>query len=277
MCDQEKITTHPGIGKWHDLPAWVSHKHHWFVVTDTHGDFDCMDTLVKAAPKEARIIHLGDIGDRGDFSYECFELLDQRPDIELIRGNHDLFVHEFLFGSDPILNRVNLEIWLHNGGASFIDRIYYDIEAQELLKRVILRQKLYLFDGNLFFVHSGLRVQDDFLSLSQKEFLQLEDYNVRFPENPQHLSWLGDAPGFFDQDENTVWKNFPVKPFFIHGHRRCSKLDASETPMSPLDKMRTRPRIDTWRIGVDTHLGLNGLEIKDGMFRFYEVVPKTSD
>ena len=61
--------------------------------TDLHGNLQALEAILKALDEEKvdRIICLGDVIGVGPKSNECVEILRNRPDIECIYGNHELY------------------------------------------------------------------------------------------------------------------------------------------------------------------------------------------
>lgn len=258
------------ITAWKPLPKWVSHNEHWYVLADTHGRIEPFRELLAAAPEGARIIHLGDIADRGRYPYECYQEIASRPDMVLVMGNHDMMAKKVLLQLDMPLYAYSLwsQVWLRNGGGATMKAFSGNEEREALLSTVLERQKLYHFDGNLFFVHSGLFPEDDFRELAQKEDI---DVSELLNMNVFHLTWRADDwPQFWEQDENCAWKGFPVKPFFVHGHKRCSRTHAGDYTNYG-EKAEFLPREDTWRLGVDSCEGMSALEIRDGQYRFHDI------
>lgn len=258
------------ITPWTALPDWVSHGDHWYVLSDTHGRLEPFRELLSAAPEGARLIHLGDIADRGHQPYECYQEIAARPDMTLVMGNHDMMAWKVLFDLEmPMRDYVIwMRLWMRNSGSTTMKAISEIDDREDLVKSVLDRQKLYHFDGNLFFVHSGLFPEDDFQELAGKEDIEtheLSEYELF------HLTWRADDdPRFWDRTEGTTWTGFPVKPFFVHGHRRCSRTHAREFT-GICEKSLYLPREDTWRLGVDSSEGMTALEIKDGKYRFYDI------
>ena len=81
-----------------------------YAIGDVHGRRDLLQALLQAirtdsAGREARIIFLGDIIDRGPESRQCLDLviatLDSYPGSRLILGNHEEFLLSFLDAETP--------------------------------------------------------------------------------------------------------------------------------------------------------------------------------
>ena len=97
-----------------------------YAIGDVHGRRDLLQALLQAirtdsAGREARIIFLGDIIDRGPESRQCLDLviatLDGYPGSRLILGNHEEFLLSFLDAEPPEQRNSVASRWLSNGGA----------------------------------------------------------------------------------------------------------------------------------------------------------------
>lgn len=79
----------------------LEHKTPLFVIADVHGDYDAFVRAVEHAPKDALIVQLGDLVDRGPYSPLCAELMLELLDAKraiFIAGNHDMALAEVVSG-----------------------------------------------------------------------------------------------------------------------------------------------------------------------------------
>lgn len=257
------------VSDWKPLPAWVSHTGHYFVLSDTHGRWEELVSLLIMQPKGSKLVHLGDIGDRGPDSLACFDELANHPDALLIRGNHDLFIID-AFGLGYPLQKPYPEavkwIWHRNGGAGFIQQIDNPPVLARVME-VLNRQVLYHIDGNLFFSHSGLLPFMDAKYYMAKPHRTEAEYDEYVP----HLTSIS-SDTFFSTDGNVEkWEGLDFRPFIIHGHYRCNDLPPTEE-LNDRNRQYWWPRVDGWRIGVDWAGGMCALEILEHQYRYYEVV-----
>lgn len=245
------------FGDWFDLPHWAIHNFTWWVLTDTHGRAAELLHLLSLAPPDARIIHLGDIGDRGPSSLECFQVLDQ-TDAMLITGNHDLFIRPALADPSHKTTQIMRNLWVINGGVAFLKEIkampdYVCGQMPALIERVLVRQSNYLLDGNLLFLHGGVDPEKKLKPFLLQPPPTVEAYKYDVPY-PSHPAWARSE--FLRMDEE--WAEKECKLFFIHGHTRLSDHSVY-------------PRRSRWRLGVDWLDGMSALEIREGKARFVDV------
>lgn len=96
-----------------------------YAIGDVHGRRDLLAALLAAigkdaAGRDARIVFLGDIVDRGPESRQSLELvirtLETWPGSRLIQGNHEEFLLTFLDAASPEDRQAAARRWLPNGG-----------------------------------------------------------------------------------------------------------------------------------------------------------------
>lgn len=96
-----------------------------YAIGDVHGRRDLLDALLAAIDadtrgRDARLVFLGDIIDRGPESRQCLDLvlqtMERRPASRLIQGNHEEFLLTFLDAATPQDREVAARRWLPNGG-----------------------------------------------------------------------------------------------------------------------------------------------------------------
>ncbi len=173
------------------------------VLGDVHGAHKALlQVLERSAfdPAQDRLISLGDLTDYHPDNAEVIETLMAIPHLVAVRGNHDIWVQEYLETgeSDPI--------WLHNGGEATTESIYWKSDAQkERYRRFFSKQVRYYIDAsNRLFVHAGIEPgvpiedQDDlFLYWERKLWTQAARWNelgTPFPEHPFHEIFIGHTP-----------------------------------------------------------------------------------
>ena len=203
-----------------------------YAIGDVHGRADLLDRLLSridahivAHPVE-RPIHLliGDYIDRGPNSREVLDLLidcSQGREIILLRGNHDLFIYDFL------QNPAVLSDWKRIGGLETLmsyglqPSINADAATQRELAsalnavlpprhRVFLNNLKRSFSyGNYFFVHAGIRPGIPLAS-----------------QRDEDLLWIRDDFLLYEEDFGKI---------VVHGH----------TPVREIDIRHNRINIDT--------------------------------
>ncbi|CAA6822017.1 MAG: Serine/threonine protein phosphatase [uncultured Sulfurovum sp.] len=69
-----------------------------FVIGDVHGCYHTLMTLVDKLPKDAELIFVGDLCDKGNFSKEVIAFIKQN-NYQAIKGNHDFLMQQHLTDS----------------------------------------------------------------------------------------------------------------------------------------------------------------------------------
>lgn len=109
-----------------------------YAIGDVHGRRDLLQALLQAirtdtGGREARIIFLGDIIDRGAESRQCLDLviatLDTYPGSRLILGNHEEFLLSFLDAESRTQRHAVAGRWLPNGGTETLQSCGIDETA----------------------------------------------------------------------------------------------------------------------------------------------------
>ena len=111
-----------------------------YAIGDVHGRRDLLAALLAAigedaAGRDARIVFLGDIIDRGPESRQSLDLvirtLETWPGSRLIQGNHEEFLLTFLDAASPEDRQAAARRWLPNGGIETL-RSYGFAETEPL-------------------------------------------------------------------------------------------------------------------------------------------------
>ena len=184
-----------------------------YAIGDVHGRRDLLEALLTAigedaADRDARIVFLGDIIDRGPESRQCLEMvirtLEAHPGSRLILGNHEEFMLAFLDAATPEARQAAARRWLPNGGTETLDSYGFaqtdalDEIASELgagfpTHIAALRDAGWMVEtATHVFVHGGI---DPDLPLSQQDPVTTRWIRDRF------LSFRG-----------------PLQKIVVHGH-----------------------------------------------------------
>lgn len=81
-----------------------------FILGDVHGFMDKLENVLSKASfdiKNDTLYFLGDICDRGRYTYECIKLLRTIANFHSVVGNHDLWLRHYLLTGDIIPHWVN--------------------------------------------------------------------------------------------------------------------------------------------------------------------------
>jgi serine/threonine protein phosphatase 1 len=88
------------------------------VIADVAGQFDSLIRLVDQLPKNEKIVLVGDLIDRGHFSFEVVEWAMSNSRVTTLLGNHE---HMMLDYYEPKARSIYPPgIWKHNGGSATI-------------------------------------------------------------------------------------------------------------------------------------------------------------
>ena len=122
-----------------------------WIVGDIHGAIFTLEKLLKKLPKNARIVFLGDLVDRGNFAKDVFELVTSR--YETLMGNHEFLMYNYI--RDALLRGKN-SMWNENeayGGEKTVRSYKEDIDT--LMRHIELIPKLpkYLEIEGYFLTH----------------------------------------------------------------------------------------------------------------------------
>lgn len=186
-----------------------------YAIPDIHGQDalleDALDRIARDGGKDARIIFLGDLVDRGPNSRAVIDRLmmgqaQGRP-WTVLRGNHDQMFVDFL--DSGVIQSPHIRSglsWLHHrlGGAATLASygldVSEDVTEWEAARRAVPQAHrdwltalpLWKEAGELLFVHAGIRPG---LSLRAQD--------------PSDLMWIRD--GFLDHEAPHPW-------LVVHGH-----------------------------------------------------------
>ena len=122
-----------------------------WIVGDVHGAIFTLERLLAKISKDARVIFVGDLVDKGNYSKEVFELVTSS--YETIFGNHEFLMFNYI--RDAILRGKN-SMWNTNpayGGAKTVRSYQNDIDA--LMRHIEIIPKLpkYMIIGEYFITH----------------------------------------------------------------------------------------------------------------------------
>ena len=124
------------------------------VIGDIHGCFYTLKDLVskiKAKYPDVELYSVGDLVDRGNFSYEVIEYI-KAENIKFSAGNHDYMFYHFIHHPGSEMGR----IWIYNGSEQTVDS--YSQRVEEMHKHLELIDKAPLFYDlqDCFICHAGI-------------------------------------------------------------------------------------------------------------------------
>ena len=124
------------------------------VIGDIHGCFYTLKDLVSKIKEKYQHIELysvGDLVDRGNFSYEVIECI-KAENIKFCAGNHDYMFYHFIHHPGSEMGR----IWIYNGSETTVNS--YSERVEEMYKHLELINKAPLFYDlpDCFITHAGI-------------------------------------------------------------------------------------------------------------------------
>ena len=88
-----------------------------FIISDIAGQYSALKRLLKHKPKDAIVVSVGDIVDRGPKSYEVVKYFMNNPKHIVLLGNHeDMMLDAIIHG-----NYYQYNTWFYNGGGCTSD------------------------------------------------------------------------------------------------------------------------------------------------------------
>jgi serine/threonine protein phosphatase 1 len=129
--------------------------HRKMVLGDIHGELEALEQVFELCSfdyEHDQLIQVGDICDRGLYSYEVVEVLKRCKKIILVEGNHDQWFKEYIKSNRGVMD----DLWIQQGGLSTIDsylknkidpRVHQEFYAQQV--------PYYIDEQNNCFVHGG--------------------------------------------------------------------------------------------------------------------------
>lgn len=210
-----------------------------FVMSDIHGEFTMMETLLeKWNSEEEQLIILGDLADRGPNSKAAFELAHHLVETEsaiVIKGNHDDMLEKYL--EDPM---ENYGLYYMNGGGKTVESLLgkasfgknQEENAQAIKEKYswllpFLKSMRYFYEWEQYlFVHAGVDLTlDNWRDSTKRDFI-----------------WIRE--GFYDQKNHT-------DKTIIFGHSVTANLH------------REMSNFDIWHSG-DGLIGIDGGAVYGG-------------
>jgi serine/threonine protein phosphatase 1 len=124
------------------------------VIGDIHGCFNTLKELVsriKEKYTDIKIYSVGDLVDRGNFSYEVLDFV-MEENIKFTCGNHDIMFYYFVkFPEHPLA-----KIWLYNGSENTVTSYRDRFERIDAHLDEIGKAPLFLNHEDCFISHAGV-------------------------------------------------------------------------------------------------------------------------
>jgi serine/threonine protein phosphatase 1 len=124
----------------------------YFIIGDVHGCFNTLMKLLKQLPQDAKLIFVGDLCDKGNFSKEVIEFVMHNHH-QCIYGNHEYLFYNY--ARDAIKRDIHA-IWSKNkayGGMKTVNNYINEPDLVEKHCQWIETLPHYLEIGNYFITH----------------------------------------------------------------------------------------------------------------------------
>lgn len=156
-----------------------------YVISDLHGQYKSfldLLSLIKFSYKDKLYI-LGDVIDRGPESLKIIDYIRRHSNIELIRGNHEEMLLNFLL-KDNNISSINNRLWIRNGGATTLLELksrdinyIYDLALYlESLPYYIVLDKYILTHAGVYIDINDNSIENSLNNSTKEHFLWSRDF-----------------------------------------------------------------------------------------------------
>jgi hypothetical protein len=165
------------------------------VIADIAGQYDTLKTLLGYMPKDAYVLAVGDLIDRGPKSREVVEffmMLDEENRGTSLLGNHEHMMLDHTLGKEWYESG----IWLYNGGNKTLESFEFSIpkEVTDWVSGLSLFKRVEFKDKKIFISHSFWppgQTLEEALNINRR-FVPMR--NVEEYSNPRNIIWSRDVP-----------------------------------------------------------------------------------
>lgn len=161
-----------------------------FIVSDIHGMYKQFEEIIKYWDRESLLVILGDMIDRGEYSYEVvqriMELQKQYPDkVIVMKGNHEDMLMYYVDGhmKDPTP-------FLVNGGLEMLRSFIKDLDEEAVEQNAVILKTQFAAEieflrnarhyyqyGSLLITHAGFDSSlEDWRETSPQDFLWIRNH-----------------------------------------------------------------------------------------------------
>jgi Calcineurin-like phosphoesterase len=163
------------------------------VIGDVHGCFYTLKDLVsniKVKYPNIEIYCVGDLVDRGNFSYQVIEFIKAEK-IKFTTGNHDLMFYHFVHHPGNEMGR----IWIYNGSEPTVNSYKDKVEEMHKHLELIIKAPLFFDLADCFISHAGISTYYK-SRLPRKVLSNVEQVNKIMNENIMNdhgILWTRDS------------------------------------------------------------------------------------
>jgi serine/threonine protein phosphatase 1 len=200
-----------------------------YIIGDVHGCYKTLMALIKQLPKNAKLIFVGDLIDRGPDSAKVLEFVKEGG-YPCIMGNHEkMFLEAMDTNQDVIEKTIATKLWLQNGGTETQQSIdnYFSKEELEVITNWIASLPSFLEynipdeNGKTLFITHGF-------GLPYWERRDNSKYHSKFRHNRfKKLIDTQKAREHYNYDKE--YMNHPVFNVFGHDPQEDGRVDITSS------------------------------------------------
>lgn len=194
-----------------------------YVISDLHGHYQVLLELfnkIKFDDNDDLYI-LGDICDRGPQSLNIFFEIMNRPNIYLIKGNHEIMMRESLVLNNDV-NTNKFRMWIENGGRTTIDNYHQYLNKNNVSKREYTRNRKSFFNTMIKFIDDAPSFIE--LEINKKKYVLIHaginPEKTLYEQSEEECAWMREyfymSKGL--DDKTIIFGHTPT--CFLHGEER---------------------------------------------------------
>ena len=135
-----------------------------YLTSDIHGEYQMFMDLLKLInfSDNDKLYILGDVADRGPEPIKIYQYIMGKPNIFLLRGNHEEMMLDALRLKDNQFVSTHLSrLWMNNGGFVTVDQfLNLPIEEQNRIYDFIKNRALRVITKSNFLIHAYVHIGD---------------------------------------------------------------------------------------------------------------------
>jgi serine/threonine protein phosphatase 1 len=221
-----------------------------YVTSDIHGEYDKFIRLLDLISFNDNdfLYIIGDVVDRGNQPIKILQYIINKPNIELLLGNHEDLLLEYVRTKDYY----DLQSWFGNGGQVTYSQLF-NLPKEERFKMLqyLRNRSLYKVINKYILCHSGIVIPDNIIDIneimqlqskedilwSREEFFNqpgIKDYTIIFGHTP--TIYMYESRGQKCEHPLKIWHDEQYKDkigidcgaTFDIGQLACIRLDDME-------------------------------------------------
>ncbi|MBS5115042.1 MAG: serine/threonine protein phosphatase [Erysipelotrichaceae bacterium] len=229
-----------------------------YVISDLHGHYQVfLKMLKKIEFSDSDLMYiLGDVCDRGPQSLDIYLDIRKRPNVKLIRGNHEIMMRNSFMEDNK--GRNSFRMWSQNGGRKTIENYHEYLGKGKIAKKEYLKKREIFINDMIDYVnkcpsfveitvnhqqfvliHAGINPEKTLYEQTEEECAWMREWFYMSPALKDKLIIFGHTPTCFikQTDDCNVWFDPEFKDkigidgglgSFDYGQLNCLCLDTME-------------------------------------------------